>query len=240
MVGSASRVLPEVSIVIPVFDEEGILHASVVDLRERLGPHGIAYEILLAENGSLDRTVGVARELAAKFPEVRWLSIGEPNYGAALRRGIEEARGRFVVCEEIDLGDVDFLVQALGLLREGTFDLVIGSKLLRGARDERPPFRHGASLLYSALLRRTLGFRGTDTHGLKALRRDALLPIVRECLVDKDVFASELVLRAERAGVRMIELPVRVKEKRPPSVGLLRRVPGVLSRVARLWWALRG
>lgn len=231
--------LPEVSIVIPVFDEEGILHASIIDLHERLGPHGLRYEVLLAENGSSDGTVGVARDLAAKLPEVRWLSLGEPNYGAALRRGIEEARGTFVVCEEIDLGDVDFLVRALAILRSGERDLVIGSKLSRGARDERPPFRHAASVLYSGLLRRTLGFRGTDTHGLKAFRREALLPIVRECLVDKDVFASELVLRAERAGVPMVDIPVRVKEKRPPSVGLLRRVPGVLSRVARLWWALQ-
>ena len=232
-------VLPEVSIVIPVFDEEGILHASIVDLRERLGPHGLRYEILLAENGSTDGTVGVARDLAAKCPEVRWLSLGEPNYGAAMRCGIEEARGTFVVCEEIDLGDVDFLLRALALLRPGHQDFVIGSKLLRGASDERPHFRHAASVLYSGLLRRTLGFRGTDTHGLKAFRRETLLPIVRECLVDKDVFASELVLRAERAGVRMLEIPVRVKEKRPPSVGLLRRVPGVLSRVGRLWWALQ-
>ena len=231
--------LPEVSIVIPVFDEEGILHASIIDLHERLGPHGLRYEVLLAENGSSDGTVGVARDLAAKLPEVRWLSLGEPNYGAALRRGIEEARGTFVVCEEIDLGDVDFLVRALAILRSGERDFVIGSKLSRGARDERPPFRHAASVLYSGLLRRTLGFRGTDTHGLKAFRREALLPIVRECLVDKDVFASELVLRAERAGVPMVDIPVRVKEKRPPSVGLLRRVPGVLSRVARLWWALQ-
>lgn len=231
--------VPEVSIVIPIFDEEGILHASVVDLRERLGPHGIAFEIVLAENGSLDGTVGVARDLAAKFPEVRWISLPEPNYGAALRSGIEAARGAFVVCEEIDLGDVDFLLRALGLLRTGAVDLVIGSKLVRGARDERPLLRHAASQLYSGLLRRALGLRGTDTHGLKAFRRDALLPVVRTCVVDRDVFASELVLRAERSGLRIVELPVRVKEKRPPSVGLVRRVPGVLSRVGRLWWALR-
>src|SRR5690606_6734625 len=88
---------PAISIVIPVFDEEGILHAAIVDLRERLAPHGLAVEIVLAENGSSDRTVEVARALAAKFPEVRWFSIAEPNYGAALRRGIEEARAPIVV-----------------------------------------------------------------------------------------------------------------------------------------------
>lgn len=231
---------PDITIVIPVFDEEGILHAAVVDLRERLSPYGLALEILLAENGSTDATIEVARTLAGKFPEVRWLSIPEPNYGAALRRGIEEARGAIVVCEEIDLCDVDFLLRAVALLRTGDADFVVGSKLLPGARDERPAMRHAASVVYSGLLRRVLGFRGTDTHGLKAFRRAVVLPIARACLVDKDVFASELVLRAERAGVRIVEIPVRVKELRPPSIDLVRRLPGVASRVARLWWALRG
>lgn len=230
---------PDITVVIPVFDEEGILHAAVVDLRERLSPYGLSAEILLAENGSTDGTVEVARTLAAKFPEVRWLSIPEPNYGAALRRGIEDARGAIVVCEEIDLCDVDFILRAVELLRGGAADFVVGSKLLPGARDERPAMRHAASVVYSGLLRRVLGFRGTDTHGLKAFRRDVVLPISRACLVDKDVFASELVLRAERAGVRIVEIPVRVKELRPPSIDLVRRLPGVASRVARLWWALR-
>ena len=231
---------PDITIVIPVFDEEGILHAAVVDLRERLSPYGLSVEILLAENGSTDGTIEVARTLAAKCPEVRWLSIAEPNYGAALRRGIEEARGAIVVCEEIDLCDVDFLLRAVELLRAGDADFVVGSKLLPGARDERPAMRHAASVVYSGLLRRVLGFQGTDTHGLKAFRREVVLPIARACLVDKDVFASELVLRAERAGVRIVEIPVRVKELRPPSIDLVRRLPGVASRVARLWWALRG
>jgi len=58
-------------------------------------------------------------------------------------------------------------------------------------------------------------------------------------LVDKDLFASELVIRAERGGVRMLEIPVRVLEKRPPSIGLSRRVPNVLKNLARLFIAIR-
>ena len=77
-------------------------------------------------------------------------------------------------------------------------DLVIGSKLVSGAEDDRPAIRHAASIAYSSMLKLLLGFRGTDTHGLKAFRRIALLDTVRACLVDKDVFASELVIRAEQ------------------------------------------
>src|SRR6185295_2863304 len=107
---------PEVSFVIPVFNEEPILHAAVVDLRERLAPHRLSYELILAENGSRDRTADVARELAARYPEVRLEQSPTPNYGHALRRGIAAAKGELVICEEIDLCDVDFHLQALALL----------------------------------------------------------------------------------------------------------------------------
>src|SRR3954467_9804082 len=88
---------PEISIVIPVYNEEGILHSAVVDLRERLQPFAWRYEIVLAENGSRDRTVSIAAELSAKYPEVRCISVGEPNYGKALRMGILAARGELVL-----------------------------------------------------------------------------------------------------------------------------------------------
>ena len=227
---------PELSFVIPVFNEEPILHAAVVDLRERLGPHGLSYELILAENGSRDATVEIAQQLCARYPELRLERSPTPNYGQALRQGILSARGRFVICEEIDLCDVDFHLRALELLRGGSADLVIGSKLIGGARDERPPLRHALSLAYTQVLHWLFDFGGTDTHGLKAFRREALLPIVRACQVDRDVFASELVIRAYREPLRVVEIPVRVLEKRPPSINLLDRVPGV---VADLWHLLR-
>jgi glycosyltransferase involved in cell wall biosynthesis len=230
---------PRISIVIPVYNEEAILHAAVVDLRERLAPLGWSYEVLLAENGSRDGTVGLAAELGVKFPEVRSFSLGEPNYGGALRRGIEEARGEYVICEEIDLCDVDFHRRAVELLDSGSVDLVVGSKLIKGAADDRPWARHAASQAYNGLLRVLLGFRGTDTHGLKAFRRATLLQHVRACVVEKDVFASELVIRAYRAQLRVREIPVRVMEKRTPSINLLNRVPNVLRSLAKLTYAIR-
>ncbi|AKT36233.1 glycosyltransferase family 2 protein [Chondromyces crocatus] len=230
---------PDISIVIPVYNEEAILHAAVVDLRERLSPLDWRYEIVLAENGSRDATARIASDLAAKYPEVRTFSTGSPNYGAALRQGIEQARGAIVICEEIDLCDTEFHQRAVQLLAEGELEMVIGSKLIDGAQDERPWARHAASQLYNGLLRVTLGFRGTDTHGLKAFLRRPLSPVVDACVVDRDVFASELVIRAYRADLRIREIPVRVLEKRRPSINLTRRVPHVLRNLARLTWAIR-
>jgi glycosyltransferase involved in cell wall biosynthesis len=229
----------KISIVIPIYNEEAILHAAVVDLRERLSSFDWSHEIILAENGSRDRTVAIAEELAQKYPEVRVLSTGEPNYGKALRLGILAARGELVMCDEIDLCDVDFHRRAVEALDSRTADMVIGSKLIGGAEDERPLIRHAASIVYNGLLRAVLGFRGTDTHGLKAFRRSRLVPIVNACLVDKDVFASELVIRAYRADLSIIEIPVRVVEKRPPSINLFKRVPNVLKSVGKLIWTIR-
>ncbi len=235
---------PRISIVIPVYNEERILHAAIVDLRERLEQFGWSYEIILTENGSKDRTVAIGEELAAKYTDIRLgqvkiISMGEPNYGRALKEGILLARGEIVLCDEIDLCDTDFHRRAVDILESGEADLVIGSKLVEGANDERPFIRHVASQAYSGLLQILLGFRGTDTHGLKAFRRAALLDTVRACLVEKDVFASELVIRADRGGVRTQEIPVRVKELRPPSINLFKRVPNVLKSVVKLTWAIR-
>jgi glycosyltransferase involved in cell wall biosynthesis len=225
---------PKLSIVIPVYNEEAILAASVADLRERLGELHWSYEILIAENGSQDRTVAIAEQLAEKHRELRVLSLGEPNYGKALKRGIQEARGEFIVCDEIDLCDVDFYRRALGLLGENQADLVIGSKVIAGSRDRRPLARRAATKVINGLLRVLVDFRGTDTHGLKAFRRETVADVAARCKVDRDLFASEFCIRAYREGKRVVEIPVEVIEKRQPSINLARRVPNVLKNLVRL------
>jgi glycosyltransferase involved in cell wall biosynthesis len=222
---------PTVTIVIPVYNEEGILSASVADLTEKLASEPLwqdSYEILLSENGSTDRTVEVANELMERHPELRLLRNPEPNYGLAMRNGIIEARGEIVICDEIDLCDTDFYVRALEQIRDHDYDLVVGSKALDRSRDQRPGYRKLATLVLNSLLRVFLGFHGTDTHGLKAFRKDRLLGVIDRCVVEKDLFASEFVIRAERMNFRMTEIPVTIVEKRPPSINLARRVPNVL------------
>ncbi len=236
---SAGKSTPYLSIVIPVYNEEGILREAVAGLRSELARLGWNYEIILAENGSTDTTVALSEHICAEDPEVRMLSIGEPNYGRALREGILSALGEFVICDEIDLCDIDFYRRAMDLLEHGDADMVIGSKAMKGAHDRRPVLRRAATRVINGMLRVAVGFRGTDTHGLKAFRRGALVPIVESCVVDKDLFASELVVRAGRSDNRVVEIPVRVAEKRRPAINLVRRVPHVLSDLAKLTYVIR-
>ncbi|HEX7839631.1 MAG TPA: glycosyltransferase family 2 protein [Kofleriaceae bacterium] len=237
---------PDVSIVIPVYNEEGILREAVTELldgldvvRKALHAPELTFEVILAENGSRDRTAELAGHLSDEQPCVRSFSLGEPNYGKALRRGILEARGTFVICEEIDLCDLDFHRRALEHLRHHDCDMVVGSKAMKGASDERPLLRRAATRVINGMLRVALDFRGTDTHGLKAFERRALLPVVEACVIDRDLFASELVIRASRAGLRAIEIPIRLHEKRPPAINLVRRVPHVLRGMAKLTYVIR-
>lgn len=234
-----SSLAPLISIVIPVHNEEAILHAAVVDLVDRLAPLKWPYELILAENGSTDRTSALGRELSQRFAELVCRHTEEPNYGKALRDGILHARGEIIICDEIDLCDTDFYERALGVLEDPTVDFVVGSKAMAGARDERPYHRRLGTRVINGLLRWSLGFQGTDTHGLKAFRRKPAQAVARTCLVDRDLFASELVIRAQRAGLGVREIPVRILEKRPPSVGLARRVPNVLKNLAKLFIAIR-
>jgi hypothetical protein len=233
----------DISIVVPVYNEEAILERQLRRFVGELDALDRPYEVIVAANGCRDQTVPIALELMRGLSDhhrsLVVLDLPAPNYGAALRKGIEAARGRFVLCDEIDLCDVDFHRRALRRLDHDECDMVVGSKAMRGARDKRPFTRRVATRAINTMLWAATGFDGTDTHGLKAFKRDALLPVVHACVVDKDLFASELVIRAGRAGLRVQEIPIELEEQRSPPITLVRRVPRVLKDMAKLAMAVR-
>ncbi len=117
--------------------------------------------------------------------------------------------------------------------------MVVGSKRHPDSVDARPWIRQRGTQVINGLLRVTLGFRGTDTHGLKAFRRGPMMNVVQQCTVEHDLFASELVIRAMRSNCDVREIPLKLREIRPPSIGLARRVPRVLGNLAKLIYVIR-
>jgi glycosyltransferase involved in cell wall biosynthesis len=230
---------PYLSIVIPVYNEASIVASAAAELTQGLDARGWDYEVLFAENGSRDQTPRILQEMCERNPRLRWFHSERPNYGVALKSGIQQARGTYVFCDEIDLCDLSFYDTALPLLEKGGVDMVVGSKAAKGSSDQRPLVRRLATRVHNGLLRAVLDFQGTDTHGLKAFRREALLPVVDQCVVDMDVFASEFVIRAWRQGLRVVEIPINLHEKRLPSIHLFRRVPNVLKNVGKLVYVIR-
>lgn len=229
---------PQISILIPVYNEEDILEESVRDLLQGVEPFGIPYELVLCENGSTDRTVEIAERLCEQLPALRLLRCPEPNYGAALRAGIQDARGANLVCFEIDFYDAQFVEIAHVLLKK--YDAVIGSKRAPGARDRRPLIRRTITWGFNTFLRIFFRFKGTDTHGIKAFRAEPAKPIAAACETSSDIFTTELVLRMERADLRMCEIPLEITERRPAPINVLRRVPSTLKNLWLLWKATRG
>lgn len=142
-----------------------------------------------------------------------------------------------MVCFEIDFWDGPFIEIAKVLLRK--YDAVIGSKAAKGARDRRPLIRRMITLSFNLFLRLAYGFQGTDTHGIKAFRREKSVDIVKNCKTSKDIFATELILRMERSGFYMCEIPLEIEERRPPSINLLKRVPSTIKNLFKLWKATR-
>jgi hypothetical protein len=148
-----------------------------------------------------------------------------------------EARGEFILSDEIDVLSHDFHRESLVLLDAGV-DLVIASKQHPEARDDRGTFRRLGTGLITLLLKLACGLKASDTHGLKAWRRDVARDLATRATLGGDLFASECVLRAERMGLAIQELPLSLKEVRPTPIALARRVPKVLRDIAKLRKAL--
>lgn len=228
-----------ISVVMPAFNEANFLEAAVRDVVQGMAGRGHDVEVLVVENGSSDGTAALAQALAAELPGVRAISLPEPDYGAALRAGFLAAGGEVVVNFDVDYYDVAFVDRCLGLLTEGGPVIVVGSKRAEGADDQRVWPRRLITSVFTLVLRRGFGLGVSDTHGMKVMRREPLLPVVERCRFGTDLFDTELVLRAERAGLGVAEVPVAVRESRPSRTPILRRAVRTVRGLVRLRLALR-
>ena len=226
---------PVFSLVVPVYNEADFVPQALPTLISEMENLGEAYRVHVVENGSTDDTAAVARKVAGEAPVIVY-SLEAADYGAAMRHGFLEADGDWVVNFDIDYFSADFLRRVLGT--KGA-DLVIGSKRDPHSDDRRSLVRRVATLVFNSMLRVILGSRVSDTHGMKAFSRDLVAKIAPSVQSTQDLFDTELVVRAERAGYRIREVPVVVEEIRSAKSSLLRRVPRTVRGLFRIRRALR-
>jgi putative flippase GtrA len=227
----------QAEIVIPVRNEERDLAPSVrrLDgyLRDRFP---FATRITIADNGSTDGTWSQALALADELPSVGAVRLERPGRGGALRSIWSASDADVVAYMDVDLStDLNALLPLLAPLFSGHSDVAIGTRLARGARVIRGPRRELISRCYNLLLHATLGTGFSDAQcGFKAIRADAaraLLPLTTD---NGWFFDTELLVLAERAGLRIHEVPVDWIDDADSRVNVISTALADLRGIVRL------
>jgi putative flippase GtrA len=223
-------------VVVPVYNEEADLAASVDRLLEHLAAMPWSFRVTIADNASTDGTAVIARRLAHVHDLVRVVHLAEKGRGRALKRVWSESDADVLVYMDVDLStDLNALLPLVAPLISGHSDLAIGSRLRPGSRVTRGPKREVISRGYNLLVRQALRTRFSDAQcGFKAIRRDVareVLPLVED---DAWFFDTELLVLAERAGLRIHEVPVDWVDDPDSRVDLVRTAYDDVRGIARL------
>jgi putative flippase GtrA len=228
-------------IVVPVHNEEVDLEPSVRRLHEHLsGQFPFPFRITIADNASTDATPRIAARLAAELPDVTALRLAGKGRGRALREAWSASDARVLAYCDVDLStDLAALLPLVAPLISGHSDLAIGTRLARSSRVVRGVKREFISRSYNLLLRGTLGAGFSDAQcGFKAIRADVarrLLPLVED---SGWFFDTELLVLAERSGLRIHEVPVDWVDDPDSRVDIVATAIADLKGIARLGRAL--
>jgi len=240
LVDDAVLDLATIEVVIPVHNEEASLEASVARVRRYLETLPWRHRVTIADNASTDATGVIARRLQHEYDDVRALTLSEKGRGRAIRRAWSSSPATVLVYMDVDLStDLNAVLPLVAPLVSGHSDVAIGTRLGRGARILRGNKRELISRCYNLLLKGTLQAGFSDAQcGFKAIRADVareLLPLVRD---DSWFFDTELLVLAERAGLRIHEVPVDWVDDPDSRVDIWRTARDDLRGMARVGWAL--
>lgn len=230
---------PEISIVIPAYNEEERIAATIDDIHSSLRQRGADFEIVVVDDGSEDGTVSLVRRLARAYPELSCVAT-RPNRGKghAVRIGMLAARGRIrLMCDADGSMPAREIPTLLDPIRRGECDVAIGSRYAPGARTDvaQPLWRRLWSRLANALVRATVvgGIRDTQC-GFKAMTATAAEAVFRRARLDGWAFDLELLALASRLGLEISELPVAWSDDGRSRVSPLRDLRVVVGE----WWRL--
>ncbi|MEU8300597.1 dolichyl-phosphate beta-glucosyltransferase [Micromonospora sp. NPDC048909] len=228
-------------VVIPVHNEQNDLDPCVRRLHAHLSAHvPYPFQITIADNASTDATLAVAEALAAELPSVRVLHLAAKGRGRALRAAWSASTAPVLAYMDVDLStDLAALLPLVAPLISGHSDLAIGTRLARTSRVVRGAKREVISRAYNLLLRGTLAVRFSDAQcGFKAIRADVaqgLLPLVQDT---GWFFDTELLVLAQRAGLRIHEVPVDWVDDPDSRVDIVATAYADLRGIGRLGRAL--
>ncbi|MCX6776574.1 MAG: glycosyltransferase [Candidatus Micrarchaeota archaeon] len=224
------------SIIVPIHNEAAVLASSIpkiIDATAKITPF---YEIIIAEDGSRDRSYEIAKKLAKTNPAVRVLhSRHRLGRGEALDRAIRIAKGKIAVYMDVDLSsDLRYLKPLVERIEDGA-SISTGSRLMKDSRTSRPVKRDVASRGFNTLVRLLLGSKLYDHQcGFKAFRKKDVLPLLKKVKDKYWFWDTEVLVRAQREGMRVDEIPIDWAHGRFTKVDLAKDVLYMFGKILEL------
>jgi glycosyltransferase involved in cell wall biosynthesis len=231
-----------VSVVFPAYNEADALEAAVEKVTKALNEFARSYEIIIAEDGSMDGTDKLADALAEKYPFVKHIH-GEKRLGrgAALKNAFKQSSGEVLVYMDLDLAtDLIHLKSLVDAVESEGYDFATGSRMLSESNVERSGTRNIASKTYNFMVRALLGSKVRDHQcGFKAFRREPLMQLLDEVDARHWFWDTEILVRAHRRGYKIKEIPVSWTGGRETKVKLLEDSLDMGWQIISLWWRLK-
>ena len=225
----------DISLVIPAYNESGIIMDTIQTVSARLAELTAEYEVLIVDDGSTDGMAELVR--GCGDPRVRLEGYASNRgKGCAVRTGMMAAQGDLILCTDADLAyGVDVFAGLLERLRTGEADLVIGSRRMGGEGYKNyPPLRILMSKCFGLLSHMISGLPYDTQCGIKAYRRQAARAIFSRCTTDGFSFDFEVLMRADRLGLKVEQFPVSVINFRESKVNVVRDSARMFRDVFRI------
>ena len=242
--GGATGAPIALSIIVPSYNEELRLPASLEQIAAYVGDSGRATEVLVVDDGSNDKTAEVAASYGDRIANLRVLKNGvNRGKGYSVRHGMLEARGEIVLFSDADLSapieEADKLLAAMG-----QYDVAIGSRALDRSliKVHESAFREFAGIVFNKIVRIVLRLPFVDTQcGFKAFRRERCRIIFEQQRIERFGFDPELLYLARHHGLKAVEIPVRWSHSPATKINMMRDSIQMFADVFAIRWnALRG
>lgn len=226
------------SIIIPAFDEEARIGASLEQVRDYLARQDYTSEVVVVDDGSSDNTAAIARRVEGDRPRVRLISTEHRGKGHAVKTGMLEARGEFRFLCDADLAmPIEQVSRFIPPQLEGV-DVAVGSREAPGARRfEEPAYRHVMGRVYNAFVRVLAIPDISDTQaGFKCFRSGAAQCLFSQQRLDGFGFDVEILFLAHRSGLRIAEVPIDWYHQRESKVRPVRDTVAMLREAFQVRW----
>jgi dolichyl-phosphate beta-glucosyltransferase len=234
---------PYLSIVVPAYDEERRLGASLSRISSYTREEKIDAELLVVDDGSRDATPMIVEEALRDMRGKLLRNAENRGKGFSVRRGVLEASGRWVLVTDADLSTpIEEIAKLSAAARDRDLDAAIGSRALRESRIEKRQnaLRETMGKTFNLIIRAMTGLKFQDTQcGFKLLDRERTLPLFRHMVVDRFAFDVEFLYLCWRFGLRVEEVPIIWRDSPGSRVGLVTDPMNMLWDVARVVWRFR-